>query len=149
MREISYVFYLFPSCLFPPPPHFFFFFVLNVILPLSKLSITTSHCISELVLNYRYVVYDAIHLCFTYKIKQLTPSSYNDSCLICCVLTLIYLSKSPPFFFSFCVTNQTDGCYCAVFWEKKKKKKKGKERRLDCLIERNHQQSFLFICKYR
>ena len=38
-------------------------------------NISFSHCISELMLNYRYVVYDTIHLYFTYKIKQLTPHS--------------------------------------------------------------------------
>ena len=33
-------------------------------------NVTFSHCISELMLNYRYVVYDTIYLYFTYKIEQ-------------------------------------------------------------------------------
>ena len=39
-------------------------------------NITFSHCISELMLNYRYVVYETIHLYFTYKLEQLNPPRF-------------------------------------------------------------------------
>ena len=50
-------------------------FIFPLFPPLTLICLSKSplYCISELMLNYRYVVYDTIHLYFTYKIKQLTP----------------------------------------------------------------------------
>ena len=48
-------------------------------------NITFSHCFSELMLNCRYVIYDTIHLYFTYKIEQLTPPHSIQQLKIRCV----------------------------------------------------------------
>ena len=53
------------------------------------------HCISELMLNYRYVVYDTKYLYFTYKLEQLTPRAPLVVCYepeIIYILCLFFIS---------------------------------------------------------
>ena len=74
MLLTTFVFLTYKIKIVNPPPH-----LLVSSYPLAEciptLTLPLVNCISELMLNYRYVVYDTKHLYFTYKLEQLTPPS--------------------------------------------------------------------------